>query len=136
MTGRHRKTKAQLQKAGSYRKGKHGDRAPPRSTSGAPVVPASVTDDIGWLWDLAVSSLPDHVSKADAALIEGLCRWWKKWDTAMNRSRIPAAIKAWTHVERIAGKFGMSPQDRLKMAGPATATVEEDPFEKLRLVTG
>jgi phage terminase small subunit len=140
--GRPRKTLEELKKSGSYRPGKHGDRAKENRPSSAPTARV-MTDDVetpptcsklvkpenldsvaSECWDHVVGQLGSALFRTDEKQLEQLCRWYSRWkacEVALNNAEagsvaysrlIKDAAAASAAFDRIARRFGLTPADR------------------------
>ncbi|MCZ7649289.1 MAG: P27 family phage terminase small subunit [Planctomycetota bacterium] len=124
---------------GTYRKDRHGLPASAAPSRPLRIPPSVATNpDAAALWRMVNKNLaPDGVLKAaDAAKLEGLCRWYGLFRRCMAAvERLDAldpdayrlliqASMAWRAFDSAAGEFGLSPASRARLKLPAAPAPE------------
>jgi P27 family predicted phage terminase small subunit len=141
--GRPRKPTAALDRAGTRRQDRHGDRENEPKFVGLPERPTDLSPEARKHWDQVVPKLIDaQVATAiDAAALVQMCESWAEV-VASRKVKVPAydldgrrkrqmmingALKAWRD---LASRFGLTPVDRAKLeVDPGEE--ENDPFEAM-----
>src|SRR5690606_21525640 len=125
------KPTAEHERDGTFRKGRHSDRADGLFPSGPPRMPSGLDGHQKWMWRLGVENVPDRVgSPAGAAELVMLCTWWSQFrqiaddvDNAANaKERLFHLNTLAMASKRVADglkRFGMNPASRtmLKVSG-------------------
>lgn len=133
-SGRPGKPTAQHKLEGTYRGDRHDGRVDDAMYNGVPKRPTGLKGDALKLWNLLYPQFVKSgvATEVDAPAIESMCRWWALWRDQMRDIETgnvedfgkASVVAARYHREfRImAGKFGLSPADRLRF----TTRVDED----------
>lgn len=116
---------------GTYRADRHGSLDSVVSPAGVPTRPRSLKGEARKFWDRVVPGLVSSgVARAcDTDTLTALCQWWARYvrysealDTAecepgsTEFGRImTAASTSWEKFEKLAGRFGLTPADRMHL---------------------
>lgn len=140
--GRPRKPVEEHVKNGTYKPGRHGPLpAAPDDPTGPPAKPADLSGDAAGFWDRVVPLIATIARDRDAPMLAEMCFFWGQMqrlkaeveaasplDTTYNRLLVGLGICT-DKFDRIAAKFGLTPQDRAKLkvievAGPPKPKVD------------
>jgi P27 family predicted phage terminase small subunit len=116
---------------GTHRADRHGDGSDHVPADGSPVMPATFTGEARALWETVVAGLVAcKVARAvDTPALVMLCESWARYrkvsaaldaldpeqdSVAFGRLSRAAALH-WQMFDKIAGRFGMTPADRMRL---------------------
>jgi phage terminase small subunit len=110
---------------GTFRPDRHGDNPPAR---GVPVMPADLPAEAKTWWQTYVPDLVELgvAGSIDAPALQMLARWWAEYceaieqvgktkDPELKRRWLAVAGDACKWVEKLGGKFGLTPVDRVRI---------------------
>jgi hypothetical protein len=109
---------------GTFRKDRMGDRHEPE-VGGKPVRPKSLTGEAQVHWDTVLKFIdPRVIGSLDVLALEKLCETWGLWKAVLDElKKMPAdKVLRCAHTaysaewDRMAAKFGLTPQDRTKIS--------------------
>ncbi len=135
----------QLQNEGTYRADRHASRGDEPEAVGE-VLSVDWGEDLyaQWLWELLLP-MAEQVGggEVDTVALCGCCQWYSRYRETMARLETvepgaalyltiqKAASTAWKNFLEIARGYGLTPQDRIKLAKPLPVEEEIDPLEAL-----
>lgn len=127
--GRPRKPVAALKVNGGFRKDRHGDREHEPSSDTPVTCPEWLAGDALDFWNDVVPKLRAMkiLDGADAGSLIGLCVAWSNWRREQRAyeaeiGKIHRVNSAWATFDRLAGKFGLNPAARIRLATPEEST--------------
>ena len=138
-SGRRRTPTAMLMATGGYRPDRHADRKGP-AVEGVPAKPRGLSKAAASLWDLIVPEMIETgiVKSLDTASLTALCEMWgfyrqsvevAKEDPISKDARI-AVTSYFAAFERMASRFGMTPDARERLTISDEQIAEIDPFQE------
>ena len=139
---RPRKPKALLKLHGTERDDRHADRFDDAGMAVGLVKPADLGSDAAAMWDEIVPHIEGNgTAKAvDRPMVVSACQWWARYVEAQRRmdsaeyadanpvvltQLLSLAGSAWKNFNAAAGKLGLSPVDRAKLAADPKTKVSE-----------
>lgn len=139
---RPRKPKALLKLHGTEREDRHAERFDDSTMAVGLVKPSDLSDDASRLWDELVPHIEGNgtAKAADRPMVISACQWWARYMEASRRLDSPEyadanpvvlnqllalAGSAWKNFNTAAGKLGLSPADRAKLAADPKPTVSD-----------
>lgn len=130
---RPRKPIATLEAQGTARKCRHSKRADEPSSGTRVTCPSHLRGVSAKFWKAIVPKLEAMgiLDGIDQSQLEGLSIAWANWRNEQKQytegvGHIYKVTCAWNSFDKIAGKFGMNPVDRTKLA--TAAEEDADPF--------
>lgn len=130
-SGRRRKPTPILKLQGQFRADRHGDRSDVELATGKPIKPQGMPPVADAMWEHLTGCIhEDLLAEADSSCLEGLCRWYAVWQSAMSEADTRTASVAWGHFATMSTRFGMSPTDRSKIK-LTPKDLPKDPMEDL-----
>lgn len=117
-SGFNKKTKGELERAGTFRKDRHGDLKSPEPTAGRPEPPAILDEMAQSEWDRMVWAFEDMgmLHKVDVFSVHQYCRLYAETERVAEQQS--DAKESLTRLEENMPDLGeLSPQDRLAFFG-------------------
>ncbi len=131
------KTKSELLAAGTYRADRHADRVDDQFSKEPPTPPAELSRAEKKLFRQIVASYPvGTLTPSDSIILTLAVRWYLEWqaldailrDDPSDYKTATLAAMASKQLLAALSKLGLNPVDRRRLAVPAAAEIDDDPF--------